>query len=167
VVCTHLHSDHVGWLFDLDARPVFGRASIWFGAGDWSLFVTGPEELRPHLRAGFQAPTARLRPIERETTVAPGVTAIPAPGHTPGHLCVVVSSGPERALLLGDAVTCPVQLGEPAWHSFGDVDPGRADRTREWLWRELGDGRTVGAGAHFPELRFGRVLTEAGRRRWA
>jgi glyoxylase-like metal-dependent hydrolase (beta-lactamase superfamily II) len=169
VVCTHLHGDHVGWLFDLDADAVFGRSTIWFGAADWSHFVTGPGHMRPHIRAGFHglAPTARLRPIDGDTTVAPGVTAVPAPGHTPGHLCVVVSSGPDRALLLGDAVTCPVQLDEPTWHSMGDVDPALADRTRLRLWRELEDGRTVGAGAHFPELRFGRVLTGVGRRWWA
>jgi glyoxylase-like metal-dependent hydrolase (beta-lactamase superfamily II) len=166
VICTHLHGDHVGWLFDRDAGPVFGRATIWFGAGDWTHFVTGPGELRPHLRAGFEglSPTARLRPIDGDTAVAPGVTAVPAPGHTPGHLCVVVASGPERALLLGDAITCPVQLDEPTWHSLGDVDPALADRTRKWLWEELADGRTVGTGAHFPGLRLGRVLPGADRR---
>jgi len=42
VVCTHLHSDHIGWLFDLEARPVFGYATIWFGASDWDHFVNGP-----------------------------------------------------------------------------------------------------------------------------
>src|SRR5690242_2867120 len=73
-------------------------------------------------------------------------------------MCVVISSGQERALLLGDAITCPVQLDEPTWHSMGDVDPALADRTRERLWRELEDQSTIGAGAHFPELQFGRVL---------
>lgn len=169
VVCTHMHADHVGWLFDLDAAPFFGRADIWFGAADWPRFVTGPGDMQPHIRAGFQAlsPTTRLRPVGGDTTIAPGVTAIPAPGHTPGHLCVVVSSGPSRALLLGDAVTCPVQLDEAAWHSMSDVDPALAARTRQRLWRELEDGDTVGAGAHFPELRFGRVLAGTGRRWWA
>jgi glyoxylase-like metal-dependent hydrolase (beta-lactamase superfamily II) len=94
-----------------------------------------------------------LRPVDRDTTVAPGITALLAPGHTPGHLCVVLSSGRERALLLGDAITCPLQLDEPAWHSMGDVVPALAARTRERLWRELEDGHTVGTGAHFPELR--------------
>jgi glyoxylase-like metal-dependent hydrolase (beta-lactamase superfamily II) len=161
VICTHLHSDHIGWLFDLDGTPAFSRATIWFGAADWPHFVTGPGEMRPHIRAGFHglSPTARLRPIDRDTTVAPGVTAVPAPGHTPGHLCVMVSSGADRALLLGDAITCPVQLNEPTWHSLGDVDPALADRTREQLWHDLSDGHTLGVGAHFPELRFGRVLT--------
>jgi hypothetical protein len=76
----------------------------------------------------------------------------------------VISSGQERALLLGDAITCPVQLDEPSWHSIGDVDPALADRTRQRLWRELEGERTLGAGAHFPELRFGRVLPGTARR---
>jgi glyoxylase-like metal-dependent hydrolase (beta-lactamase superfamily II) len=170
VVCTHLHADHIGWLFDLEARPHFPRATIWFGAGDWRYFIEerhGPP-IQDHAYEGFRghAGHARLRPIDRDTTVAPGVTAVQAPGHTPGHLCVVVASGGHRAILLGDAVTCPVQLDEPTWHSIGDVDPDLANRTRERLWRELEGGYTTGAGAHFPELRFGRVLEAKGRRWW-
>jgi len=67
-------------------------------------------------------------------------------------------------LLPGYAVTCPAQLGEPAWHSMSDVDPAPADRTRERLWRELPNSRTVGAGAHFPGLRIDRVLPGSARR---
>lgn len=165
VICSHLHVDHVGWLFDLDGRPNFPSATIWFGAADWQHFVTGTGNMADHIRQGFRTRSAsRLRPIDQDTAIAPGITALPAPGHTPGHLCIVISSGQDRALLLGDAVTCPIQLDEPAWHSMADVDPELADRTRQRLWRELEDERTVGAGAHFPELRFGRVLPGAARR---
>lgn len=166
IVCTHLHGDHVGWLFDLDARPIFPNATIWYGEGDFHHFVNGSGSMSPHIRQGFAEPGnhGRLRTIDHDTTIAPGLTAVLAPGHTPGHLCLVVSSGSERALLLGDAITCPVQLDEPSWHSMADVDPDLADRTRQRLWRELEDGRTVGVGAHFPELRFGRVLAGTGRR---
>jgi glyoxylase-like metal-dependent hydrolase (beta-lactamase superfamily II) len=163
IICSHLHSDHVGWLFDLDAKPVFPKATIWYGAGDREHFVTGNGFMFEHIRQGFTT-TEVTRPIDADTTVAPGITTLLAPGHTPGHMCIVVSSGDDRALLLGDAITCPVQIDEPTWHSMGDVDPALANRTRERLWRELEDGHTVGAGAHFPELRFGRVLTGTGRR---
>jgi glyoxylase-like metal-dependent hydrolase (beta-lactamase superfamily II) len=166
VVCTHFHADHVGWLFRPDASPVFTRATIWYGDADWHHFVTGTGDMLPHIREGFRdaAPSARFRPIDRDTTVAPGVTALLTPGHTPGHLCLVLSSGSERALLLGDSITCPLQLDEPAWHSLGDVDPALAARTRERLWRELESDDIVGAGAHFPELQFGRVLPGTARR---
>jgi glyoxylase-like metal-dependent hydrolase (beta-lactamase superfamily II) len=169
VVCTHFHGDHVGWLFDLESRPVFPRATIWFGDGDWGHFVESRNSfIQDHVRQGFRvhAGDARLRPIDRDTRVAPGITAIQAPGHTPGHLCVVAASDGQRALLLGDAITCPVQLDEAAWHSIGDVDPALADRTRERLWRELEGEDITGAGAHFPELEFGRVLRGNGKRWW-
>lgn len=168
VVCTHLHADHCGWLFDQDTRPVFGRAAIWFGAHDWDHFVADPDVwMFDHIRHGFRAASERgdrLRPVNSDTTIAPGVTLTMTPGHTPGHLSVIVSSQGRRALLLGDAIVCPVQLDEPTWQSIGDVDPALAQQVRERLFSELEDGVTLGAGAHFPELQFGRVLAGQGRR---
>lgn len=168
VICTHLHADHCGWLYDDAAAPVFPGARIWFGAADWDHFVADPGVwMWDHIREGLRAEAGRgdrLRPVAGDTTVAPGVTLVMTPGHTPGHLSVVVASRGRRALLLGDAIVCPVQLDEPTWQSIGDVDPELARRTRERLFRELEDGATVGAGAHFPELRFGRVLVGRGRR---
>jgi glyoxylase-like metal-dependent hydrolase (beta-lactamase superfamily II) len=167
VICTHLHADHCGWLFDLTGAPTFPNAGIWFGAKDWDHFVADPDVwMFDHIRHGFQnADGARLHLVGQDTTVAPGVEVIMTPGHTPGHLAVVVSSGAHRALLLGDAIVCPIQLDEPTWQSIGDVDPKLAAEVRERLFRELEGENVVGAGAHFPELRFGRVL--AGElRRW-
>jgi glyoxylase-like metal-dependent hydrolase (beta-lactamase superfamily II) len=166
VICTHLHADHCGWLFDLGGAAVFPNATIWFGAADWRHFVMNPERwMFDHIRHGFQhADAGRLRPVETDTTAAPGVDLMMTPGHTPGHLSVVISSQGRRALLLGDAVVCPVQLDEPTWRSIGDVDPDLAARVRERLFRELEDENTVGAGGHFPELRFGRVLAGEARR---
>lgn len=168
VVCTHLHADHCGWLFDPDAAPVFPRADIWFGSADWDHFVDDPDVwMFDHIRHGFRAAASRggrLRPVTADTTVAPGVDVTMTPGHTPGHMSVVVSSQGRRALLLGDAIICPVQLDEPTWHSIGDVDPELAKRVRDRLFRELEDPATLGAGAHFPELQFGRVLAARGRR---
>jgi glyoxylase-like metal-dependent hydrolase (beta-lactamase superfamily II) len=168
VVCTHLHADHVGWLFGLDGEPVFPDATVWFGAGDREHFVEGPGEMAAHLRAGFRrwAGSRRLRPLTEDTRVASGVDAVVTPGHTPGHLCVSVTSGGERLLLLGDAITCPVQLAEPGWRSLSDVDPGRAARTRLRLWGSLAEDRTSGVGAHFPRLAAGYVEGTDSAARW-
>lgn len=167
VICTHLHADHCGWLFDFDGTPTFPNASIWFGENDWHHFVVDPAGwMFDHIRHGLRTMDGgRLRLVDHDTAVVPGVDVVMTPGHTPGHLSVIVSSGVHRALLLGDAIVCPIQLDEPTWQSMGDVDPQLAARVRERLFRELEGDDVVGAGAHFPELRFGRVL--AGEmRRW-
>lgn len=158
VICTHFHADHVGWLFDLAARSVFPSATLWFGQGDWEHFVDGPGEMAPHIEAGLRAqPPARLRALYAAAEVAPGVEVVPAPGHTPGHLCVTIESGGERVILLGDAITAPEQLAEPGWHSMGDVEADLAEQTRRSLCDLLTAPSTLGVGAHFPELRFGAM----------
>ena len=78
------------------------------------------------------------------------------------ELIATLSAG--ISLLPGDVLATAVQLDEPTWSSMGDVDPALARRIRERLFRELEDGRTLGSGAHFPELQFGRVLAGEGRR---
>ncbi|HEV7887068.1 MAG TPA: MBL fold metallo-hydrolase [Acidimicrobiales bacterium] len=165
VVCTHLHLDHVGWLV-VDGQPYFPNADVRFGLADWSVFVDSPRA-DPAVAAAMRLldSQGRLSPIEGDdVSLAPGLTARHTPGHTPGHYGLVVSSGEERAVLLGDAVECPLQLDEPDFYAISDVDPELGRRTREALWRELeGTNALVGA-AHFPGLEFGRVLTGAGTR---
>jgi len=84
-----------------------------------------------------------------------------------GHYGLVVSSGDERAVLLGDAVECPLQLEEPDLAVLSDVDPALAARTRESMWRELEGTSTQMIGSHFPGLAFGRVLGGQGQRYFA
>jgi glyoxylase-like metal-dependent hydrolase (beta-lactamase superfamily II) len=159
VVCTHLHLDHVGWLV-VDGAPYFPNATVRFGWADWDVLVEG-ERADPTVAAAMRllSSLGRLEPIEGDdVALAPGLTALATPGHTPGHYGLVVSSGSERAVLLGDAVECPLQLDEPDFYAISDVDPALGRRTREALWRELEGGDTLVGAAHFPDLQFGRVL---------
>jgi hypothetical protein len=59
-----------------------------------------------------------------------------------------------------------VQLDETEWGAISDVDPALARRTRERMWTELERSGDPGVGAHFPDLKFGRVLAGEGGRRW-
>ncbi|GAB3202367.1 MBL fold metallo-hydrolase [Geodermatophilus arenarius] len=165
VVCTHLHADHVGWLFGPDGEPGSPGRRSGSAPPTAPTSSTGRGEMARHVRTGFRrwAGTARLRPLAEDATVTPGVDARLTPGHTPGHPPVSVTSGGERLVLLGDAVTCPVQLAEPGRRSMGDVDAALAHRTRRRLWRELGEEGTSGVGAHSPQPARGRVTRSGGR----
>ena len=97
----------------------------------------------------------------------PGLDRLEAPGHTPGSTVIVLSSGRERAMLLGDVVHCPVELVDDEWEAMFDVDPELAKRTRVRLNRELEGSDIPVAAAHFDGLAFGRLLRGAGsRRQW-
>ena len=100
------------------------------------------------------------------TSIAPGITVIGTPGHTPGHAGVILSSGGERAFILGDAISCPVQLEEPEWSGMGDMDKDLARRSQEAVVREAEETGALLTAAHFPGLTFGRVLTGKGKRYW-
>jgi glyoxylase-like metal-dependent hydrolase (beta-lactamase superfamily II) len=165
VICTHLHLDHVGWLVQ-DGLPFFPNATVRFGRGDWDVLVEG-ERADAEVAAAMRLldTLGRLDPIEGDNVaLAPGLTARHTPGHTPGHYGLVLSSGVERAVLLGDAVECPLQLDEPDFYAVSDVDPELGRRTREALWRELEGTDALVTAAHFPGLEFGRVLSGTGTR---
>jgi glyoxylase-like metal-dependent hydrolase (beta-lactamase superfamily II) len=164
IMLTHLHFDHIGWTVQ-NGESFFPNATIRFGEQDLDQFV------RAETPDQFSAPyievlekTGRIETITDDGEIAPGISTLHAPGHTLGHRCVVLSSGDERVLLLGDAVTCPAQLTETDWGAASDVDPKMAARTRETLWKELEGSGDLTIGAHFPGLQFGRVLVGEGKR---
>jgi len=161
VVVSHLHLDHCGWLATPEAEPVFPHADIWVGAGDWAHFVEGKaarlaEPVRALLRA--RAEQGRLTLIDRERSVVPGLTAVPAPGHTPGHTVFVVHDHGDRALILGDAMYCPGQLSDLDLEAVHDVDPVAARRTRAAIQLDLERHGSQAVGCHFPGLGAGRVI---------
>ncbi|MET0781149.1 MAG: MBL fold metallo-hydrolase, partial [Microbacterium sp.] len=100
----------------------------------------------------------RLVLIDDEHLVAPGITALPAPGHTPGHTIFVVEDRGERLLILGDAMYCPQQLTDIDLAAMHDLDKDLARRTRSLIQQDLDAHGTSAIGCHFPGLDAARVL---------
>lgn len=171
VLFTHLHFDHVGWASH-GGSPVFGRATYRCHALDWHHFV-GRGDHPAASGSSFPAPYGKLVPVwgrmefwQADGPVLPGIDVLHTPGHTPGSSTFVISSGAERALLLGDVVHCPVELLEPEWEGIKDVNPALAARTRAALAAELAGDATPLAAAHFPGLAFGRILPAGRHSNW-
>lgn len=167
VVYTHLHSDHCGWTAGEDGLT-FANAEHLVGAtAELDFWRANPD-------APFAPPVESvLDPLEGQVTiasdgqtVAPGVTLRATPGHTPGHQSVIVSSGSERAVILGDVMHCPVQIVEPEWSVLFDIDAAMAKRTRDAMLDELEGTDVAVACGHFPEAAFGRVVRGEGKRYW-
>lgn len=164
VLITHLHVDHIGWLVQ-DEKPFFPNATVRFGEKDLDQFIRSenPDQFAVPVIQVLEA-AGRIETIAGDGSVAPGVNVLNTPGHTLGHISVVASSGTQRAFMLGDAVTCPVQLEDAEWTAMSDIDPDLAVRSRAALYRELEGTEDVIAASHFPDLRFGRVLMGEGKR---
>ena len=161
---SHLHPDHVGWVATKDGGPTFPNAQVYVAEADWRHFLQeGHRGPAPWIEQALVdlAERGRVTFLEGERQLVSGLTALPAPGHTPGHTVYAVHDGADRALLLGDAIYCPQQLTEDDWGAASEVDPVLARRTREWLWREIEDTGASAVGQHFPGLQAGRVLNRA------
>jgi glyoxylase-like metal-dependent hydrolase (beta-lactamase superfamily II) len=161
IALSHLHPDHVGWLATKQGELVFDNAEIIMGAADWRYFVEDRfGDLAAHLRHALEDlhRDGRVRLLDGETDLTPAITAMPAPGHTPGHTVFAIHDRGERALLLGDAVHCPQQLTHAEWGAAGDADRALAAATREALRRDLERHGGLALGCHFPDLRAIRLL---------
>jgi glyoxylase-like metal-dependent hydrolase (beta-lactamase superfamily II) len=173
LVFTHLHFDHIGWA-SADGAPFFPNATIRCAAADLAYFLPRAEEEETTSQV-FRAPKApeRLAPVldrietwDADGALMPGVDVRLAPGHTPGSSVVVISDGPQRALLLGDVIHCPLELMDDDFNLLVDHDQELANRVREAYARELEGTDVAVSAAHFPGLRFGRLLAGEGTRRW-
>jgi glyoxylase-like metal-dependent hydrolase (beta-lactamase superfamily II) len=165
LVATHLHPDHVGGAILEDGSARFPDAELVVHAADRDFWTDtairdgAPEEFRPFFdlaSAVVEAYGDRLRIVEGEEEVAPGLATMPLPGHTPGHMGVMLDGGGEAGLLLwGDIVHVPpVQLAMPEVTITFDTDQARAAETRAALLDRVAADRLMIAGAHmtFPGL---------------
>ena len=162
VFLTHLHGDHAGWSLTADGGPRFPNAR----------YLTQADELEsaePYLRRAMAAleEDGVLELMEGEEAFGDEFTAVPTPGHSPGHASLLVDSGGQRALVTGDVLVHPAQVDEPGWNIAFDVDKARAAFTRHMLldWAEA-DALILAAG-HVPGAGFGQVRRgDDGRRHW-
>lgn len=159
VLCTHLHVDHVGWntrLVHGKWVPTFPNAKYLFSRVEYEFwrqqFETGAFSGDPYyldcIEPIFDAGLSNL--VEMDVELDTGVRLIPSPGHTPGHVCVHISSGGQSAIMSGDIMHHPVQCAEPHWNSCFCVDQHQAEQTRlDFLNRHADTGILV-MPAHFP-----------------
>ena len=134
VLLTHMHGDHVGGMLE-DGAPRFPNADVLVPAAELAYWHDDaardavPEAMRGRFAAIRQAVAPYGERIREFTGTAPlpGVTAVPLPGHTPGHTGYQMTGGGQTLLIWGDICHVPeVQCARPAVTIGFDVDPAQA-----------------------------------------
>jgi glyoxylase-like metal-dependent hydrolase (beta-lactamase superfamily II) len=163
ILLTHMHPDHSNALTDSEGRARFPAATVMMHEAELAYWNDDAQvEIATQTGRGvlyFPTARAQLAPYQgrirtfRDGEVFPGVTAVPLPGHTPGHSGYEVASLAESLLIWGDIVHLPeVQIPRPEVGIQFDVTPDMAIATRKAiLARVATEGRLVaGMHIHFP-----------------
>ncbi len=168
VLCTHLHSDHIGWntrLMDGRWVPTFANARYVMPSADEDFYRENPgnsynESVLPVIEAG------QVDLVGEGHKLGDHVTLIPTPGHTPGHVSILVESGSSQAIITGDAMHTSVQCRHPEWHFLYDEDGELASTLRVRLLEIAAETNSRVLGSHFALPSIGRVRVEGENFRW-
>lgn len=184
VICTHMHLDHVGWnthLRDGAWIPTFPNATHLFCRAEfdhWTDVAATPlpdpvdeldqrRQLSPRTQAHVHresilpvvvAGLAQFVDAPFEPTV--GIRIVGTPGHTPGHVSVVVESAGEQVVITGDAFHHPCQIARPEWSTRADTDRDASTATRRRLLDKLVGTDTLLFGSHFVPPGVGRIVRD-------
>jgi glyoxylase-like metal-dependent hydrolase (beta-lactamase superfamily II) len=172
VVNSHLHADHCGWNTSADAdgtlRPTFPNARYVINAREWQDATHPNERTRATYLERNLAPIAdRLELADGEHRITDELFFVPAPGHTEGHSTVVIRSGQEWAVYLGDLTQHRTQLERTAWVSGLDILPLVSMETKKRLMDECIEAGSLLIFCHGAYPGVGRMTrTAEGFRKW-
>ncbi|SHJ15392.1 Glyoxylase, beta-lactamase superfamily II [Shimia gijangensis] len=158
VVITHMHGDHIGGVAG-DAGVTFANARHVTGSAEMN-FWKGTEGKNKAFEAKVRPNIERFEMLDDGASVAPGITATAAFGHTPGHMGYRLESQGKQLMIAADFANHYVwSLAHPDWEVKFDMDKSAAAATRKKMLDMLAADKTPFVGYHMPWPAVGYVAT--------
>jgi glyoxylase-like metal-dependent hydrolase (beta-lactamase superfamily II) len=173
VVITHGHPDHIGSNIGADGIPTFPNARVVIQRAEWDYWTadatlaTVPPVFAEPVRMQLLPLRDRLELLDGEREIVPGIAAVDAAGHTPGHMAIAVESDGEELLYISDSALHPLHLEHPDWLTVFEIEPELAVESRRRIFDRAAQAGSLVHAFHFdPFPGLGRVMRQDSGWRW-